>query len=116
MKAIIRLIIATFLTIVLFSCNSHNYLHRDIKTDNYNSLLKCNMLNKNDSVWLTKKTVCVKMADSYIKVGRLRNGKEEGKWYYYHVLNDTIDCYFIENFRKADTLKNRIKIINPRYL
>lgn len=115
MKAI-KLFSILIIVVIFYSCKSNDLLHRDIKKENFDSIYKCSTLKDFDSVWLNRKTVCVKTSDNFVKIGSVKRGKEQGKWYYYHVSKDTIDCYFIEDFQKNDTVKTRIKTINRRYL
>jgi hypothetical protein len=99
-------------------CKSNFYLHKDINDKNYQKIFKSRDLGVNDTIWLNRRTVCVKLDTNDIKIGTIKNGKEKGKWLYYYTPEgkDTIDCYFMEFYRKRDTVKVMVKAVNPRYL
>lgn len=111
----IKAFLILLLTIICASCTSNRYLHKSITPENFHLLMECKELNKGDSIWLNKKSVCVNEAGGYLKVGDIRNGKEKGKWYYYYSPNDTIHCTYIKRFRKNYTLLRHHLLINPRY-
>src|SRR5699024_2649237 len=94
-----------FFIALIISCKSNPHFQKDITKKNFHSILECNRLNENDSIWLSKRTVCVKEKGNNVKEGEFSQGREKGKWYHYYVGKDTIDCYLIEKIRKNDTIR-----------
>lgn len=102
-----------YLLIMLSSCTSNKYLHKTIRDNvvqSYTTFQQMEGLQKNDSIWLTQKTVGIKVGDHRVKVGSVKKGKETGKWYYYYTIRtdegiiDTLDCYLIKKYTTQDTL------------
>ena len=103
--AVLKYTYIILLSFFLVSCKSNFYLHEDINDNNYSSLIAQKNAEKGDTLKLAKNIISVKDAGRYIKVGALKKGKETGKWYHYYITSsDTLDCYFIEKFTKADTI------------
>jgi hypothetical protein len=99
------------LVVLIISCGSKNqFAHKNMNKENLHKLKECAELGDNDTLWLTGNTACVHTDGRYVKVGSVKKGKETGKWYHYYIskeypLNiDSLDCYFIEKFRRKDTV------------
>ena len=94
-----------FIAILFIGCKSNPFLHNDITDKNFSAVVQHINKKEHDTLWLTPKTVCVKKGLHHLKIGSVINGREKGKWFHYYTVNrDTIYCYYIEKFRKKDTL------------
>ena len=104
-------ILLSLLIVSIISCGSKNeFAHKDLNKKNLHKLCECAELGDNDTLWLNRNTACVHTDGQYVRVGSVKKGKETGKWYHYYIskkysLNlDSLDCYFVEKFRKRDTV------------
>lgn len=106
-----KLILFLSLIALIISCGSKNeFAHKDMNKKNLHVLCECADLGDNDTLWLNKNTACVHTDGRYVQVGSIKKGKEIGKWYHYYISKeyplylDSLDCYFIEKFRRNDTV------------
>lgn len=99
-----KISILLIISLTIFSCKTNKYLHRDIKNQNYQIISKCINNQINDSTYIDNNTICIKESLDRIRIGDVLEKRAKGKWYYYYIVNDTIECYAITKIVKKDTL------------
>ncbi len=57
-----------------------------------------------DTVYLNKNQICIFKNKELFAVGKIKNNKKNGIWFFYKKYRDTLECYRVIQYGKTDSV------------